>query len=144
MDPIEHLRSHLTKEYLERLSSMFLAAAGFSAGLLVLLVQSKVLFLYAGIALWSAIAGLMLSLYGWQYLLPYILHGEGTYSHISFGRIALLQVSIVTAFLVAVTALVWQLSSLAGIALVAFGIALAVLVLRHNRHVARQCPKANA
>lgn len=144
MDPIEHLRSHLTKEYLERLSSMSLAAAGFSAGLLVLLVQTEALFPYTDIALWAAIAALMLALYGWQYLLPYILHGEETYSHISFGRIALLQASIVVALLAAVTALVWQLSSCAGIALVVFGIFLAVLVLRHNWSVARRCPKVDA
>lgn len=51
MDPVEHLRSYLTKDYLERLSSMSLAAAGFSAGLLVLLVQNSVQFPRIDIAL---------------------------------------------------------------------------------------------
>ena len=139
MDPIDHLKSHLTKDYLERLSSMALASAGFSAGLLLLLVESNSISACIKVSLWSAIVALMLSLYGWQYFLPYILHGESTYKQINFFHVAFLQVFIVFSLLISLTALVWQLSVYAGVALAISGFLMGVLVIRHNINVTRHC-----
>lgn len=142
MDPIQHLKSHLSREYVERLSGIALASAGFSAGLLALLAQADFSSLHTNVSLWSSVTALMLSLYGWQYFLPYLLHGEKTFGHINLVRVALLQVSTVIALLVSVTALVWRLSCWAGLAMVLSGICLAVLVIRHNSAVIRHCQES--
>jgi hypothetical protein len=137
MNSVEHLRRHLTKDYLERLSNMALAAAGFSAGLLVLLVESSAQPPHSEIALWSAIFSLILSLGAWQYFLPYILYGESTYDHISLGLVAFFQIFIVGTLFVSVTALVLALSYCAGILLVILGVGLTIFVLHHNFKVAQ-------
>ncbi|UTF60450.1 hypothetical protein [Gilvimarinus sp. DA14] len=136
MNPIQNLRQHITKDYLERLSNMALAAAGFSSGLIVLLVQAKGQAHYNEISVWSAILSLMLSLGGWQYFLPYILYGEKTYEHINLYLVAFLQVFIVLALFIAVCALVWKLMWCAGVALIVTGIGLVIFVVRHNWKVA--------
>ncbi|VUD67268.1 hypothetical protein TDB9533_03707 [Thalassocella blandensis] len=136
MNPIQNLRRNITKEYLERLSNIALAAAGFSSGLIILLVQAKGQAHYNEFSVWFAIISLMLSLGGWQYFLPYILYGEKTYEHINLYLVALLQVSIVLALFVAVCALVWKMMWYAGVALIVTGIFLIIFVFRHNWKVA--------
>ena len=144
MDSIEHLRSHITKDYLERLSNIALAASGFSAGLLILLVQSKGTQIFNAVTLWSIITALLLSLFGWQYMLPYILHGESTYKHINLPLVALLEMSIVLALFVGVVALVWQPYKCAGIVLAVGGIVLGISVFVHNIRVSKSCEKSTA
>jgi hypothetical protein len=142
MEPIEHLKSHITKDYLERLSNIALATSGFSAGILVLLLQSEGTQLFNEFTLWSAIVALLLSLFGWQYMLPYILHGESTYKHININLVALLEILIVVALFAGITALVWQSYKCAGVALAVGGIALGISVLIHNIRVTKFCEKS--
>ena len=137
MNSVEHLRRYLSKDYLERLSSMALAASGFSSGLLIFIVESSAQASHNQIALWSAIFALILSLSAWQYFLPYILYGESTYDHIRFGLIAFFQIFIVGMLFVSVTALVFALSYCAGIALIILGVSLTIFVFYHNLKVTR-------
>ena len=137
MDPTDHFRSHITKAYLEQLRNIAISAAGFSAGLLIFLAQTTGEAPYSQTALWAAIFALVTSLYGWQYVLPYIFYGEKTYEHFNVYVVALIQIVAVLAILVSVCAIVWQLSVYAGIALALLGLTLAILVLRHNFQVMR-------
>ncbi|MFC3269372.1 hypothetical protein ACFOED_10150 [Vulcaniibacterium thermophilum] len=143
-DPVSHLRSHFSQEYLGQLRNTALAAAGFSAGLIVLLAQTKGQATYSEVSLWAAIASLVIWLFAWQYVLPYIVHGERTYNHFNFNLAALLTLSGLTALLTAVVAIVWRLSVCAGIVLTALSGILAIAVLFHNWAVDRHCNGSDA
>ena len=144
MNSIAHLKSHLTKEYLERLSSIAFAASGFSAGLLVVLVQNSSALTYNKVSLWSAMFSLIVSLYGWRYFLTFLVHGERTYPLVCFKRVALIQVLVAGALLTSVTALVWAVSVLAARFLVVFSLLLTLLVFRHNLRILGKCEKNRA
>ncbi len=132
MDAGNHLKKYLTRSYLEQLRNIAIAAAGFSAGLLIFLAQTDGNPPYSDTALWSAIFALLVSLYGWQYVLPFILFGEKTFEKFNIYVVALIQMSTVLALLISISAILSHVSVCASTFLVFLGAALATLVIHHN------------
>lgn len=143
-DPISHIKSHLGKGELELMRTTALSVAGFSAALIILLVQTKGQPPYSAVALWSSIASLLIWLFGAQYVSAYIVHGERTYKHINIFLSAAITILGYTSLFIAVVAMVLQLSICAGIVLAVLGLALAAAVFVHSQSVARLCDESDA
>ena len=133
------MQSHLSKEYFEQLRNTALSAAGFSAGIIILLAQTKGQGSYSEVALWAAIVSLVTWLFAWQYATAYWVHGERTYGHFNFILAALLTLVGLGALFTAVVATVWKLSVWAGIVLSALGLILSVAVFVHFQTVDKYC-----
>ncbi|UGB39226.1 hypothetical protein [Frateuria soli] len=143
-DPISHLKSHLGKGELELMRTTALSLAGFSAALIILLVQTKGQPPYSAVALWSSIASLLIWLFGAQYVSVYLVHGERTYKYINIFLSAAISIFGYISLFVAVVAMVLQLSVSAGIVLAVLGFVLAVAVFVHSQSVARLCNESDA
>ena len=143
-DPITHLRSHLSKHYLEEMRSTALSAAGFSAGIIILLAQTTGQSSYSVISLWASIASLLIWLFGAQYVSAYLVHGERTYPHFNVFLAAIVSLLGFASLFIAVVATVWRLSVIAGIVLTVLGIVLAVAVFFHFQSVDRHCNESDA
>ena len=143
-DPVSHLRSHLNESRLQLMRTTALSAAGFSAGILVLLAQVKDQPVYSEVSLWAAVFSLLIWLFGAQYISTYLVHGERTYQHINIFLAALVGVLGYAALFTAVVATVWQLSMCAGIVLVVLGVVLAIVVIVHTKSVERLCNESDA
>ena len=131
--------SHFSKEYLEQLRNSALSAAGFSAGIIILLAQTKGQPSYSPVSLWAAIISLITWLYAWQYVAPFIIHGERTYKHFNFVLAGVLPFIGITALFTSVVATVWHLSPCAAVVLSVLGVALAIAVLVHFHRVDKYC-----
>ena len=143
-DPVSHIRSHLSENRLQLMRTTALSAAGFSAGLIVLLAQVKGQPVYSQVSLWAAVFSLPVWLFGAQYISTYLVHGERTYKYINIFLSALVGILGYAALFTAVVATVWQLSICAGIVLLVLGVVLAVAVFVHARAVDRLCNEADA
>lgn len=143
-DPVSHIRSHLSEDRLQLMRTTALSAAGFSAGLIVLLAQVKGQPVYSQVSLWAAVFSFVVWLFGAQYISTYLVHGESTYKYINIFLSALVAILGYAALFTAVVATVWQLSICAGIVLLVLGVVLAVAVFVHARAVDRLCNEADA
>jgi hypothetical protein len=138
-DPIAHFKSHLTKEQLEQMRNTALSAAGFSAGIIILLAQTKGQPSYSTVSLWAAIASLLIWLFGALYVGAYLFHGERTYGHLNVALAAIVSSLGYPALFVSVVATVWRLSPCAGVLLTILGVVLAVCIFKHFQSVDRYC-----
>ncbi len=143
-DPITHLRSHLGKPELELMRNTALSIAGFSAGLIIFLAQSKGQPSYSPVALWASIVSLLVWLFGAQYISTYLMHGERTYKHINLLLCGFAAVVGYSSLFIAVVATVWRLSVAAGVFLMLFGLVLGGFVFFHSRFVDRICNAPDA
>jgi hypothetical protein len=143
-DPVSHIKSHLGRGQLELMRTTALSVAGFSAALIILLVQTKGDAPYSAVALWSSIASLLIWLFGAQYVSAYLVHGERTYQHINVFISAAIAFLGYASLFIAVVALVWQISECAGIVLSVLGLLLAVVAVVHSRSVDRLCNESEA
>jgi len=143
-DPITHFRSHLLKEQLEQMRNTALSAAGFSAGIIILLAQTQGQPSYSVVSLWAAIVSLLVWLFGALYVSAYLFHGERTYGHLNVFLASAVSFLGYPALFVSVVATVWRLSECAGIVLTVLGIVLAACIFIHFQNVDRHCNEADA
>ena len=143
-DPASHLRSHLNESRLQLMRTTALSAAGFSAGIIVLLAQVRGGPAYSEVSLWAAVFSLLIWLFGAQYVSTYLVHGERTYKHINIFLAAFVGILGYAALFTAVVATVWQLSTCAGIVLLVLGVVLAIAIFVHTKSVERLCNESDA
>lgn len=133
---VGYLKRHMNDEYLQRLSSMSLSSAAFSAGIILFVVDSNN---ENNVAPGAAITSLLAGLFGWQYILPYMLFKEKSYDHIQYNLIALIQTIVVIALLIAVVSIILPVYKCAGIVLTIVGVILMLAVFLHNLLVQDYC-----
>jgi hypothetical protein len=126
----------ITESILEQMRAVAIAGAGVCTAIILLLVQvPKTTPLF--IATCAASLGILVWLAAWQYVQPFIIGGQASYKLYSPRVAGLIAVSGILVLFLALTSLIWHLSSCVALIFSVLALLLAFFVCKHIRSVLR-------